>query len=270
MSRTARVLAAALVAALSLAGCTASDRPSTSTTAPVTSASTSEVPQATGDITVFAAASLTETFTELGKQFEAANPGAKVTFNFAGSSALAQQINQGAPVDVFASAAPANMKQVTDAGGITATPTTFVRNKLQIAVPKGNPGKVTGLADFGKDELKIALCAEAVPCGAAAKKALEAAGVTAKPDTLEQDVKAALTKVKLGEVDAALVYATDVKSTKGEVEGIDFPEADKAINDYPIAPLAKAPNAAGAQAFVDFVLSDKGRAVLTAAGFAKP
>jgi molybdate transport system substrate-binding protein len=224
----------------------------------------------TGQVTVFAAASLTESFKQLGADFEAANPGVEVTFNFAGSSALAQQINQGAPADVFASAAPANMKQVTDTGAVTAAPTTFAKNTLQIAVPKGNPGKVTGLADFAKADLKIALCAEQVPCGAAARKVFEAAKVTPAPDTLEQDVKAVLTKVSLGEVDAALVYRTDVKAAGDAVEGEDFAEASSAVNDYPVAPLAKAPNAVAAKAFVDYVLSEKGRKVLSEAGFAAP
>jgi molybdate transport system substrate-binding protein len=219
-----------------------------------------------GTVTVFAAASLTGTFTQLGKDFEAAHPGLKMTFNFAGSSALAQQISQGAPADVFASAAPKNMEQLTDA----VDPVTFVTNKLEIAVPRGNPAKITGLADFGKADRKIALCAEQVPCGAAAKKLFEAAGIKAEPDSLEQDVKAALTKVRLGEVDAALVYQTDVKAAAGEVEGITFPAADQAINEYPIAVLGKAPNATGARAFVQFVLSDKGRAVLSEAGFDAP
>jgi molybdate transport system substrate-binding protein len=220
-----------------------------------------------GEITVFAAASLTESFTQLGKEFEAAHPGVKVRFNFGGSSSLAQQINQGAPADVFASASPTNMKQVSDTGSAAGQPVTFARNRLEIAVPKGNPAGVTGLADFGKAERKIALCAEQVPCGAAAIKVLQAAGVTPMPDTLEQDVKAALTKVRLGEVDAALVYRTDVRSAGDAVQGIEFAEADKAINDYPIAVLAHAPNPAGAQAFVDFVRSDRGRAVLTSVGF---
>ena len=256
MRSTARLAALIGIVALSLAGCGSS--PTGSAGQPGSTA--------TGEITVFAAASLTESFTRLGADFEAANPGARVKFNFAGSSALAQQLNQGAPADVFAAAAPANMKQVADA----ATPTTFARNRLQIAVPKGNPGKVTGLADFGKPDRKIALCAEQVPCGAAAKKVFGIAGITAAPDTLEQDVKAVLTKVKLGEVDAALVYRTDVRAAGDQVEGIAFPEADQAVNDYPIAALAKAPNAAGARAFVDFVLSAKGREVLTAAGFDSP
>jgi molybdate transport system substrate-binding protein len=259
MSRTTRLVALAVIAASSLVGCASGTTPGASAGSAVT-----------GGITVFAAASLTESFTRLGADFEAANPGAKVAFNFAGSSALAQQIDQGAPADVFASAAPATMKQVTDTGAATGTPTVFVRNVLQIAVPKGNPGRITGLADFGEADKKIALCAEQVPCGAAAKKVFEAAGVIPAPDTLEQDVKAALTKVKLGEVDAALVYRTDVKSAGDEVEGIEFPEADRAVNDYPITALAKAPNAAGAKAFVDFVLSAKGRAVLDEAGFAAP
>src|SRR5262249_32691907 len=151
----------------------------------------------TGRVTVFAAASLTESFTTIGKDFEAANPGAKVTFSFAGSSTLATQINQGAPADVFASAAPANTKTVTGGGNGDGTPTTFVRNQLVIAVPKGNPKGVTGLSDLTKPGAKVALCAEQVPCGTAAKKALDAAKVTITPVTLEQDVKAALSKVKL-------------------------------------------------------------------------
>jgi molybdate transport system substrate-binding protein len=219
-----------------------------------------------GTVNVFAAASLTGSFTQLGKDFEAAHPGVKVVFNFAGSSALAQQINQGAPADVFASAAPKNLDQVTGKGAAT----TFARNKLEIAVPKGNPGKVTGLADFTDADRKIALCAEQVPCGAAARKVFAAAKLTPKPDTLEQDVKAALTKVSLGEVDAALVYRTDVLAAADKVEGIDFPEAAQAVNDYPIATLTKAPNPGGAKAFVGFVLSEQGRKVLTDAGFEAP
>ncbi|MFE3542608.1 molybdate ABC transporter substrate-binding protein [Nocardia sp. NPDC059177] len=223
-----------------------------------------------GTVTVFAAASLTETFTELGKQFEAAHPGTKVVFSFAGSSALAEQIEQGAPADVFASAAPKNMQQVLDAGDITAQPVTFVRNRLAIAVPAGNPGHITGLADFGAAEPKIAVCAEQVPCGAAAQTVFAAAGVTPRPDTRESDVKAVLTKVILGEVDAALVYRTDVQAAGDKVEGIAFPEADTAVNEYPIAPLAQAPNAAAAAAFVEFVGSAPARAIFAQAGFDTP
>ena len=258
-----RTVATALtaVAALTLVSC-GDDSPAASTP----SGSSSSTASLSGTVTVFAAASLTGTFTQLGKDFEAANPGVKVVFNFAGSSALAQQINQGAPADVFASAAPKNMDQVTDKG----TPTTFVKNKLEIAVPKGNPAKITGLKDFTDKNKKIALCAEQVPCGAAAKKVFEAAKLKAEPDSLEQDVKAALTKVSLGEVDAALVYKTDVLSAKDKVDGIEFPEAAQAINDYPIATLTTSKNADGAKAFVDFVLGSQGKTVLTAAGFDAP
>ncbi|MDG4827431.1 molybdate ABC transporter substrate-binding protein [Asanoa sp. WMMD1127] len=223
-----------------------------------------------GDVTVFAAASLTEAFTQIGKDFEAANPGTKVTFSFAGSSALATQIDQGAPADVFASAAPANMKTVTDAGNAEGQPTTFAKNQLVIAVAKGNPKRVQGLPDLSKSDVKVALCAEQVPCGAAATKALAAAGTTVTPVTQEQDVKAALSKVTLGEVDAALVYRTDAKAAANDVDAIEFPESAQAVNDYPIVVLKNAPNKAGAQAFVDFVLSDPGEKVLTDAGFQAP
>ncbi|WP_433462004.1 molybdate ABC transporter substrate-binding protein [Spirillospora sp. CA-128828] len=221
-------------------------------------------------VTVFAAASLTGTFTALGKTFESSHPGVKVRFSFGGSSTLAQQITQGAPVDLFAAASPATMKTVTDAHLVDGQPQTFVRNRLQIATPADNPGKVTGLKDLADPKLKVVLCAEPVPCGAAAKKALAAAGVTVKPVSLEQDVKGALNKVTLGEADAALVYRTDVKAAGTKVHGIDFPESAKAINDYPIATLNKAPQPALAKEFVQLVLSPQGRGVLTAAGFEAP
>src|SRR5688572_14423139 len=233
----------------------------------ILSGCTGATSDASQTVTVFAAASLTDAFTQIGKDFAAATPGKKVTFSFAGSSALATQINQGAPADVFAPAAPANMKTVTDAGNGDGTPTTFVKNQLVIAVPTGNPKGVTGLADLTRAGVKVALCAEQVPCGAAAKKALDAAGVKLTPVTLEQDVKAALSKVKLGEVDAALVYRTDAKVATADVDGVEFPESAGAINEYPIVVLKSAPNKAAAQAFVAYVLSDKGKAVLTQAGF---
>lgn len=261
--RTTLAVSTALAVFGGLAGCGAGD--STGSAAPGGSGAT-----VTGPLTVFAAASLTETFTQLGKDFEAANPGVRVTFSFAGSSALATQINQGAPADVFASAAPATMRTVTDAGLGAGTPTTFVRNQLVIAVPKGNPVEVTGLADLTKPETKVALCAAQVPCGAAAKKALDSAGVKLTPVTLEQDVRAALSKVRLGEVDAALVYRTDARAAATEVDGVEFPESAGAVNDYPIVVLRDAPNRAAARAFVDHVLSDPGRDVLTAAGFQVP
>ncbi|MET0764702.1 MAG: molybdate ABC transporter substrate-binding protein [Blastococcus sp.] len=224
----------------------------------------------TGTLTVFAAASLTDVFGELGDQLMADNPDLDIQFNFAGSSALATQITQGAPADVFASANQPQMTVVTDAGLQGADPTVFTENVLEIAVPKGNPGGVTGLADFAQEELALAVCAPDVPCGAAATTVFETAGITAVPDTLEEDVRAALTKVELGEVDAALVYASDVQSAGPGVEGIEFPQAEEAINEYPICVLADAPNPDAAQGFVDLVLSDEGQEALGAAGFRAP
>jgi molybdate transport system substrate-binding protein len=250
-----------------LAGCGSSGTgtsTSGSATPPASSAG------AAGTITVFAAASLTESFTTIGKSFEAANPGAKVVFNFAGSSGLATQINQGAPADVFASAALTNMKTVTDAGNNDGAPTTFVKNQLVIAIPKRNPKAIKTLADLTKPGVKVALCAEQVPCGAASKKALDTASVKLTPVTLEQDVKSALSKVKLGEVDAALVYRTDAKAAATDVDGIEFPESAGAINEYPIVIVKNAPNTTGARAFLAYVLSDKGKSVLAQAGFQAP
>jgi molybdate transport system substrate-binding protein len=224
----------------------------------------------TGKIVVLAASSLTESFTALGKAFEAEHPGTTVSFSFAASSELATQIEQGAPADVFASASPATMAQVSDAGDAAGKPVTFARNTLEIAVPAGNPANVTGLADFANKDLTIALCAPEVPCGAAADKVFAAAKVTPAPDTLEADVKATLAKVTLGEVDAALVYQTDVIAAGDKVEGIEFPEAADAVNDYPIAVLADARRPATAQAFVDLVLSPGGQKVLSEAGFQLP
>jgi molybdate transport system substrate-binding protein len=223
-----------------------------------------------GPITVFAAASLTGSFTQIGKDFEAANPGTTVTFSFAGSSALANQINQGAPADVFASAAPTNMKTVTDAGNADGTPRNFAKNQLVVAVPKGNPKNITTLAGLARPGVKVALCAPQVPCGAAAQKALTAGDVDVTPVTQEQDVKAALSKVTLGEVDAALVYRTDAKAAAGDVDAVEFPASTSAVNEYPIVVLENGPNKAGGRAFVAYVLSQPARKVLTDAGFQAP
>jgi molybdate transport system substrate-binding protein len=222
-----------------------------------------------GTLTVFAAASLVDVFGELGEQLMAEHPGLDVRFNFAGSSALATQILQGAPADVFAAANRDQMAVVDDAGLVTGGPAVFTENVLEIAVPAGNPGDVTGLADFADPELALAVCAAAVPCGSATAEVFEAAGVTPAPDTEEEDVRAALTKVELGEVDAALVYATDVRSAVG-AEGIPFPEAEQAVNEYPLGVLAGAPNPEAAQAFVDLVRGDEGQRVLADAGFRAP
>jgi molybdate transport system substrate-binding protein len=263
--RTRALLALSTAVLVGLTACGSSpagDRVSGATSAP----SDGEL---TGIVTVFAAASLTDVFTELGNHLEADNPDLDVRFDFAGSSALATQITHGAPADVFASADEAQMKVVTDAG-LAQDPTVFAGNVLEIAVPKGNPARVTGLSDFARRDPILAVCAPDVPCGAAATKLFQAAGITARPDTLEEDVRAALTKVQLGEVDAALVYATDVLAAGDRVEGFELPQAEQAINTYPIGTLKAAPNPDAARAFVDLVDSDEGQAALAHAGFRAP
>ncbi|MFF7155061.1 molybdate ABC transporter substrate-binding protein [Streptomyces sp. NPDC008139] len=259
---------------LALTACSSSDKGSdASSSSPSASSSASAsatTPKVTGSVTVFAAASLKESFTTLGKQFETAYPGTKVTFNFGGSDVLAASITSGAPADVFAAASTKTMKIVTDAKDAAGTPATFVRNQLEIATLPGNPDKIASLKDLTKSGLKVALCAKTVPCGAAAQTALTDSGLKLTPVSYEQDVKAALTKVELKEVDAAVVYKTDVKAAGGKVQGVDFPESAKAINTYPIVELKNAPNGTAAQAFIALVRSAEGQKVLTGAGFLNP
>lgn len=261
-------LIAAVTAALALIGIGACG--SGGTRAPAATDPAASASSLSGTVTVLAAASLTEAFTTIGEDFERAHPGVRVVFSFGGSSALAQQIVAGAPADVFAAASPATMKTVTEAHLTDGDPAVFVRNQLVIAVGRGNPKHISALADLARPGVTVALCAAQVPCGAAATKVLGAAQVTLTPVTLEQDVKAALTKVRLGEVDAALVYRTDARAATAEVDGIEFPESSSAINDYPIATLAGAPNLATATAFVAYVRSAPALAVLTSAGFQPP
>ena len=261
--------AVAAVATLALAaGCGGSgdDTSSGSGSGSSPSASSGGV---SGTVTVFAAASLTETFTTLGTQFEAAHPGTTVRFNFGASSALAESINQGAPADVFASASPKNMQQVVDGGGASDSKT-FADNVMQIAVPPDNPGNVSQLSDLTRSGLKVALCQPQVPCGTVAAQVFRNAKITVKPVTEGADVKAVLTAVQLGEVDAGVVYKTDVQAAGTKVKGIEIPADQNASTSYPIAALAKAPNSAGAAAFVDYVLSDDGEKVLSQAGFTAP
>ena len=261
MKRSLGTAAAVAVLAL-VAGC--GDSGSTAGSAP--SASGGGI---SGTVTVFAAASLTESFGTLGEQFEAAHPGVRVTFNFAASSALAQSITQGAPADVFASASAKNMKQVTD-GGDATDPRTFAENVMEIAVPPDNPGRVTQLADLARPGLKVALCQAQVPCGATAQAVFDKQKLTVRAVTLGADVKSVLTEVQLGEVDAGVVYKTDVRAAGAKVTGIEIPAEQNASTAYPIATVKDAPNAAGAAAFVAYVLSADGAKVLTEAGFAGP
>ncbi|GAA4728387.1 molybdate ABC transporter substrate-binding protein [Pedococcus ginsenosidimutans] len=222
-----------------------------------------------GEITVFAAASLKKTFTRIGADFEKAHPGTKVTFSFAGSSDLVAQIQQGAPADVFASADTKNMDRVTADSLTAAPPVVFASNTLEIAVPKGNPAHIASLADLAKPGVKVVLCAPAVPCGSAAAKVEQAAGIDIEPVSEEQSVTDVLGKVTAGEADAGLVYVTDVKGASGGVQGITFAQSSAAENSYPIAALKASRNPALADAFVRAVTGDAGQQVLAAAGFAK-
>ena len=253
-----RGLGAALAGAALIAGCGS------------THAADTVVPGSLhGSVTVLAAASLTEAFGTLAKQFEAAHPGVTVRLSFGASSALAQQINGGAPADVFASAALKNMQQVISAGAATSS-TDFVKNVMEIAVPPSNPAGIAQLSDLAKPGVKVALCQAQVPCGATAQQVFDNAGLRVKPVTEEADVKATLTKVETNEVDAGVVYVTDVRSAGSKVKGIAIPDSVNAATEYPIATLSTAANRDAAQAFVDYVLSDAGQAALSADGFEKP
>ncbi len=219
-----------------------------------------------GTIRVFAAASLTRSFTTLAHDFERQHPGSTVELSFGGSSDLAEQIDNGAPADVFASASPVNMRQVVRAGN-ARRPRPFARNTMEIAVPPDNPGHVHGLDDLARDGVKVALCQPQVPCGSVAREVFARAGISVHPVTEEVDVTSVLTKVAIGEVDAGLVYVTDVRSAGGQVHGIPVPAAVNASTTYPIAATSGSGNPATARAFVALVLSGRGQRVLARDGF---
>jgi molybdate transport system substrate-binding protein len=254
VSTRTRLAAALAVAALLLAAC-GDDTTSSSGSS-----------GSAGEIKVFAAASLTAAFTELGQRYTAAE-GTKVTFNFAGSQALATQVRQGAPADVFASADIPNMDKVKD---LVDTPRNFASNRLQIVVEQGNPKDIKSLQDLANPDLKVVLAAPEVPAGKYARQVLDQAGVTVGPVSEEDNVKAVVTKVSLGEADAGIVYVTDVAAGGDKVEGVDIPRDRNVTATYPIATVkaTKAPEAA--QAFMDLVLSAEGRQVLKEYGFLPP
>jgi len=251
-----------LIGVLALAGCSSTPQPSAS--APAGAAALE------GTITVFAAASLTGTFTELAAQFEAANPGTTVELNFAGSADLVTQITEGAPADVFASADLKNMTKITDAALNEGEPENFATNVLEIATPPGNPGGVTDFASLADPDLKVVVCSPEVPCGAATVTVETATGVELAPVSEESSVTDVLGKITSGEADAGLVYVTDVAAAGDTVEGIEFDESSEAVTTYPIVALTGSTAPDVAAAFAAFVASPDGQAVLTAAGFGKP
>jgi molybdate transport system substrate-binding protein len=259
------VVITAGLAAIAVAGCSSSSSSTSGSSTPSTSSSSSS----TGTITVFAASSLTGTFTKLGQQFDAAHPGDTVKFSFGASSTLATQITSAAPADVFASASSKNMDSVVTAGD-AASPQNFAKNIMEVAIPPSNPGKVTSVTDLAKSSVKVALCQPAVPCGVVAAEVFKNAGIKVKPVTLQPDVKSVLTQVELGSVDAGMVYVTDVMAAGAKVKGVTVPASDNASTLYPIATISSSKQKSVAQAFVSYVLSPAGQAVLTAAGFEKP
>ena len=222
------------------------------------------------ELTVLAAASLTGPFEEVADRFASQHPGVRVRFDFQGSSTLAEQVVQGRPADVFASANEKNMTKVVEAKAAAGEPEPFVTNRLVIAVPPGNPAGVRSLADLASPGKAVVTCAEPVPCGAATAKVQQRAGVELSPVSEENDVKSVLQKVVAGEADAGLVYVTDVRSAPGQVEGIDFPESREVLNVYPITALRDAPQPELAAEFVRFVRGPVGREVLSRAGFGTP
>lgn len=256
MTATARTLISLLLSWLTVAA-----------HAPVVAA---EPSTAKHEVAVFAAASLTAAFRSVGAAYEAAHPDVKIAFNFAGSPTLVQQIREGAPADVFASADEANMQKLVDAGSISGAAQIFAGNRLQIAVAKGNPHRITGLADLAKPGLVVVLCGDTVPCGRYGLEAFAKAGAKAPAGSRELDVKAVLNKVALGEADAGLVYATDVRAARDKVDGVDVPAAHNVTARYPIAALREAAHADAARAFIAFVLSDPGTKILGEYGFQSP
>lgn len=263
---SARVLAGIALGAAVLLGSAACSSAAPS----ATPSETATADTLSGSITVYAAASLKTTFTELATAFEKEHPGTTVELTFAGSSDLVTQLTNGAPGDVFASADEKNMTKLTDADLIEGEPVDFATNVLQIAVPPTNPAGIASFADLAGAGVKTVVCAPQVPCGAATVAIETATGITLTPVSEESSVTDVLGKVTSGEADAGLVYVTDVIAAGDAVKGIAFDESAEAVNTYPIAPLAASANPEVAAAFAAFVVSDAGQQVLADAGFGTP
>lgn len=246
-----RLVIGTLLLAATLTGCGASDGDGDS---------------APTKLTVYAAASLKDTFTEIGQRFEAENDDIEVTFSFAGSSDLVAQLQAGAPADVLATADEKTMQTAIDDDLVTAVDR-LGTNTLQIVTPPDDPAGIDSLADLTRPGVKVVLCAPAVPCGAASGKLQKAAGLTISPVSEEQSVTDVLGKVVTGEADAGLVYVTDVLAAGDTVRGVAVPEAAEVVNTYPIASLAASKAQRAAQRFVDYVTTGPGQDVLRAAGF---
>ena len=230
-----------------------------------------EVSKLKGDLTISAASSLTDVFTELAKQFRKDNKGVKVRLNFGSSSTLLTQIQSGAPSDIMASADLTNLEKLVASGNVVVTPKVFARNTMAIAVKPGNPKSVRSVADLTSLSF-IALCGKTVPCGVYASSVLTRAGVVIAESKVTRgiDVKATLSAVANGDADAAIVYKTDVVAAKKTVAGIDIPSAQNVKAMYGIAPIRGSKNPANAKAFIDFVMSEQGWQILKSFGFQRP
>ncbi|HPU40356.1 MAG TPA: molybdate ABC transporter substrate-binding protein [Microthrixaceae bacterium] len=272
-SRAVIALLGALLTFGLVAGACSSD--DTTTPATTSTSTTAVAPKVTGDVTVSAAASLKETFTQIGKDFESANPGAKVTINFGSSGDLATQIQSGAPVDVAAFAAESNMTTLSDASLLDGSSEAFATNSLVIVTKPGNPKKIKGLADLAtvaRSGGTISLCATTAPCGKYADQILQGAKVAIPGDkvTRGQDVRATLTAVTDGDADAAIVYVTDAKAAGDAVDSVEIPTDQNAVAKYPIAVIKATTNAAASKAFMTYVMGTNAQKVLSNAGFGAP
>jgi molybdate transport system substrate-binding protein len=250
---------AVLVGALALAGCSTGQADDDEAAGGLS-----------GELTIFAAASLSGAFDELSMQFEAQHPDVDVLpISYDGSSVLATQLIEGAAADVFASADERNMTKIIEAG-LAAEAEAFATNIMQIAVAPGNPEGIESLASLADDDLIVVMCAAEVPCGAAAHTLFDAAGAEVTAASEEQNVTAVLAKVKSGEADAGLVYRTDIAGSNGSVDAVEIDAAERATNVYPLSALTDAANPEAAAAFVAFVQSDAGQSVLRDFGFGAP
>jgi len=257
---------AGLAMALAVVGsaCSSSSKSSSSS-----SATTAGSSKPTGSITVSAAASLNKAFAQIGKNFEAANPGTSVKFNFDSSATLVTQIEGGAPADVFASADQANMNKLVTAN-LVGTPIIFARNKLEIAVAPGTPKNITSLQDLGKSGVTVVLGEPGLPAGDYTRQVEQQLGITVIPKSLCPDVKTCITQVTTGEADATVVYVTDVKAAGSKVTGVMIPDNLQPTISYPIAVVKSSHNQASAQAFVQSAVSGTVQQALLAAGFIAP
>ncbi len=255
MRRTRRVAAVALVAGLALAGCGSSSDGGTGGS------------EAT--LTVFAAASLTESFNELKATFESQHEGVTVVLEYGGSSTLGEQIVQGAPADVFASASTKTMDTVTAAGKGEGEPVVFASNELAIVTPPDNTS-VTGIESLAEPDLTVVLCDSAVPCGATADTMFADAGITPSVDSREPDVKSVLAKVESGDADAGVVYVTDAQASGDKVREVTIPAAQNKSTTYPIVAIAGSANAALAADWIALVTGQDGQNVLKEHGFSSP